>query len=66
MDISNLSDKPCIICGEMLYEWGYLRGDGLYFFDESSGFFKRNFSMKYQVRARRCRNCRNIQLFDIE
>ncbi|HPR37394.1 MAG TPA: hypothetical protein PLT13_07340 [Spirochaetota bacterium] len=66
MEPSGLSDKPCIICGEQLYDWGYLRGDSLQFFDDSSGFFKRNFSIKYQVRARRCRKCRNIQLFDME
>ncbi len=59
-------NSPCLICGQADYEWGYLQADSLKYFSDGSGFLQRNFYLKYRVRARKCRSCSNIQLFDID
>ncbi|MGE0431996.1 MAG: hypothetical protein AB7K09_02525 [Planctomycetota bacterium] len=60
------ADTPCHCCGGKQFEWGSLRGHGLWatrLERDSSGLLGWLFGTGRLVRTRECVNCGNVQLF---
>ena len=54
---------PCPICGKTSYSWGQVVAQNLKYVPQEAGFFGRNFNLSYNVPARLCNSCGNIQMF---
>lgn len=60
---AEIQNLPCPICDQKAYSWGVLQAQGLRFVPEGTSFLARNFSLRYEVLARKCENCGNVQIF---
>lgn len=58
-----MKKQPCPICGSTSYEWGKLRSQGIKYLPEDAGWMKKQFSLGIDMKARRCTQCNNIQIF---
>ena len=63
MDDLKQKQLPCPICGASEYEWGVLRADNLFFEPRNPSFFAQLFKTTDKIRARKCENCGNVQIF---
>jgi hypothetical protein len=65
MEYRDLIRQPCPSCGSTHFAWGRFAefDDARYY--EDGGFVHNLTSPAFEVRARRCRDCGNLQLFTL-
>ena len=54
---------PCTVCGSTDFEWGKLQASGLDFIPEGSGTVRKILAGGFYFKARKCKACKNVQLF---
>ena len=62
-DVGSKPESPCHICGGCSYSWGRLGAQGLNFMPDDASVLAKFFRFGFQLPARRCDNCGNIQIF---
>jgi hypothetical protein len=60
-DRPNPRNAPCPICGGTHFEWGSARANGGVVYLKEGDWF--GFGLGETVYARKCLDCRNVQLF---
>lgn len=63
MDQTLQSKLPCPACGEIIYSWGNLTAQSLQYEADDASFWTKINPFASSVRARRCNNCGNLQMF---
>jgi hypothetical protein len=56
-------DLPCPICGGRSYSPGTLAAHGINFLPNDASILRRFFRIGFELRARRCDSCGNVQMF---
>lgn len=57
------ADHPCPACGGRSYSWGQLQAHSFRFVPDEGSFWHRYFRGGWRLRARRCDECGNLQVF---
>ncbi|SIO14579.1 hypothetical protein SAMN05444166_2692 [Singulisphaera sp. GP187] len=57
------NELPCPTCGGRSYSWGILRAQGINFIPDEASLLQKAFRFGSSLRARRCLDCGNIQMF---
>jgi hypothetical protein len=57
------SDSPCPTCGGSRFTWGMLGAQGLNFTPQDASVIRKFFTIGWELPARRCDDCGNLQLF---
>ncbi len=56
----------CPICGHTKFQAGKVRSHGISFMPDDTRWLKKQFSIGYSLKARRCLSCGNVQMFTKE
>jgi hypothetical protein len=62
-EVGSKSDFPCPTCGGRSYTWGRLAAQGINFAPDDAPMLAKFFRIGFELRARRCDLCGNLQIF---
>ena len=62
-EVGNKPEFACHVCGKCSYTWGTLSAQGINFKPDEASMLAKFFRFGTQLRARRCDECGNLQIF---
>jgi hypothetical protein len=62
-EVGSKPDFPCHVCGSRSYSWGTLAAQSINFTADDASILAKALRFGWNLRARRCDHCGNVQMF---